>query len=85
MPRLPNGRLGCCVPFCRHTTAAWPEADEWICGDHWRLIDKANRQAYGRHAKRWRRFRSQDSGRAARRLWGWLKRHAIERAAGITG
>jgi len=78
------GRLHCCVPFCRHTTAR-TEFNEWLCGDHWRLVDLMHRRVYGRQAKRWRRYRLNDNGVAADRLWRWIKRKAIERAMGITG
>lgn len=84
------GRVGCCVPFCGRTRKS-PAGrfSEWICGDHWRLIDKERRRVWGRVHRRWRRF-----GPASRetaplvayaRLWAALKRQAIERAAGITG
>jgi len=32
-----NGRLPCCVPFCRRTTKAG-RFSEWICGKHWPLV-----------------------------------------------
>ena len=78
-----TSRLKCCVPFCRHTTGR-TEFSEWLCGDHWRLIDLENRRVYGRYAKRWRRYRNIEDGAAADRMWNWLKRKAIERAVGIT-
>lgn len=75
-------RLPCCVPFCERTTPR-VEFDEWICGDHWRLIPKDARRAYGRRARHWRRYHRQADGVAAARIWAWLKRHAIEAAGGI--
>lgn len=83
------GRLACCVPFCRRTTGR-TEFREWICGDHWRLIDKAKRRVYGRLGKRWRRYRCDDGWanlsevERADRIWRRLKAQATERAAGIT-
>jgi hypothetical protein len=74
-------RLTCIVPFCRHTRKDADKFNEWICGDHWRLIEKKYRRVYGRRARRWRRFRT--GGEAGARLWAWMKRRAIERAAGI--
>ena len=68
------GRLACVVPFCRRTTAR-ADFDEWICGDHWRLIDKVLRQVYGRHLRRRRRYGAAAYGPAAARI------QAVERAA----
>src|SRR5882762_6265611 len=62
------GRLACVVPFCRRTTAR-AYFDEWICGDHWRLIDKVRRQVYGRHLRRWLRYGAAAYGPAAARIW----------------
>lgn len=86
-------RLTCCVPFCRHTTKR-VEFLEWICGDHWRLIDKTKRQVYGRIAREWRRYKVRPYTADATvdyrsmvnridRIWGSLKREAIERGAGL--
>jgi hypothetical protein len=75
-------RLLCIVPGCRRTTTRC-EFDEWLCGEHWRLLPKPARRAYGRHVRRWRRYHRASDGATATRLWGWLKRHAIERAVGI--
>jgi hypothetical protein len=72
------GRLSCVVPFCRRTTAH-ADFDEWICGDHWRLIDKVRRQVCGRYLRRWRRYGAAAYGPAAARIWRGL----VERAAGI--
>jgi hypothetical protein len=74
-------RLGCCVPFCRRTTAR-AEFDEWICGKHWQMVSKDRRRAYGRRTRQWRRYYTVDDAVMAR-LWAALKREAIERAAGI--
>lgn len=75
-------RLRCCVPFCRRTTARC-EHEEWICGDHWRLVPKDQRRVYGRHLKRWRRYGNNAYGPAAARIWRRLVSVATERAAGI--
>lgn len=82
-----TARIGCCVPFCRRTRAnVNPAYDEWICGDHWRLIDKARRRVWGRVRGRWRRFGPPAAaGAIAARLWVSLKRQAIERAMGAAG
>ena len=76
------GRLACVVPFCRRTTAR-ADFDEWICGDHWRLIDKVRRQVHGRHLRRWRRYGAAAYGPAAARIWRRMVEQAIQRAAGI--
>lgn len=80
-----TARIQCCVPFCpctRKNVSA--EYCEWICGDHWRLVDKARRRVWERARKRWRRFGPPVSADAiSSRLWAALKRQAIERAAGI--
>lgn len=79
------GRVRCCVPFCRKTRKNELGFDEWLCGDHWRLIDKARRQVWGRINRRWRRFGPVKTSPAYGRVWASLKRQAIERAAGIAG
>lgn len=80
-------RIGCCVPYCRRTRKNdFRPGAEWICGDHWRLIDKARRRVWGRIRGRWRRFGPPAAADAiATRLWAALKRQAIERAMGIAG
>lgn len=75
-------RLKCCVPFCRRATKR-TEFDEWICGDHWRLIPKNRRRVYGRIVKQWRRYRAKNIGRRGARVWRRLRQIAIERAAGL--
>ena len=89
-----TARLQCCVPFCRRTRAYDRPADavegarptEWICGDHWLLVDKAKRRVWGRIRGRWRRFGPPAAANAIEdRLWARLKREAIERAMGIAG
>jgi hypothetical protein len=76
-------RLACCVPFCRRSTGR-TEFSEWLCGDHWRLIDKSKRRVYGRYMRQWRRYGPTERVHvAAGRIWNRLKREAIERAVGI--
>lgn len=86
-------RITCCIPFCRHTRGnrkgQRPIADgnEWICGEHWRLVStviKRRRAKLKRYRKRLypgpkveRLFDIDD------RLWEVAKKQAIERAAGI--
>lgn len=77
-----SARLACCVPFCRRTTGR-TEFSEWLCGEHWRLVDKRKRRIYGRYVRQWRRFGPITSYKAADRIWNHIKREAIERAAGI--
>ena len=36
-PRYPKSR--CCVPGCRRSSTLFSR--EWMCGDHWRLVDRA--------------------------------------------
>lgn len=78
-----SGRLSCCVPFCRRTTAEHSGFDEWLCGEHWKLIPKPKRRAYGRITKAWRRYHRLADGARGARVWGALRRIAIERAAGL--
>lgn len=86
-PRYP--RSSCVVPFCRHTSTLF--RGEWICGDHWRMVDKALRQVRTRLIRRWKRSgrwqRYQPGGSIDRTLDGWwrrVKRQATERAAGVS-
>lgn len=79
------GRIGCCVPFCRRTRLNDnPKFVEWLCPEHWPLIDKTRRRVWGRIKGRWRRFGPPAAASSIEdRLWGALKRQAIERAAGV--
>jgi hypothetical protein len=76
------GLLSCIVPFCRHTTKR-AHFREWICGDHWRLVDKARRQVCGHHLRRWRCHGHPVCCPAAARIWRSLVAQAVERAMGI--
>jgi len=51
-PRYP--RSSCCVPFCRRTSTLF--SGEWVCGAHWRLVDRG--------LKRFRTKRLKQIGRA---------------------
>jgi hypothetical protein len=79
-------RLACCVPHCRHTlkrTEKHTVFSEWICGDHWRMVPKIKRKAYGRRVRQWRRFKREGDVDACDRLWRRLKSIATERAVGL--
>jgi hypothetical protein len=73
------GRLLCVVPFCRRTTAC-VDFEQWICGEHWRLIDRARRRVYRRHLRRWRRYGAAAYGPAAVGTGRRLIVQAAERA-----
>ena len=81
-------RIRCAVPFCRRTRRDDGSFTEWICQEHWVLTSARLRRIYSLRKRRIRRLVSHhDIGReirAKRRTWQWLKRQAIERAAGIT-
>ena len=76
----PSQRVPCAVPFCRRTRGLRRGDErlppEWICGDHWRLVDRRLRRlkAKAERRERWR---------LAAMLWLRCKRQAIERAFGI--
>jgi hypothetical protein len=86
-PRYP--RSCCSVPFCRRTTTTFPPGHEWVCGEHWRLVDRALKTIRARLVRRWKRngrWARYQPGDAVDRtldaLWRRMKRQAIERAAG---
>lgn len=54
---------------------------EWICAQHWAVIDKAKRRVYARALRRARQDRK--SREAVDRLWSIVKRQAIERGLGL--
>jgi hypothetical protein len=80
-------RIGCCIPFCRHTRKNPGRdgicASEWLCRDHWIMLPKARRRVYGRVKKAYRRFHHETDFARACRIWNRLKRQATEIAAGI--
>jgi hypothetical protein len=89
-----DGRLPCLVPGCRHTRKAGGHP-EWICHDHWALVDRRlklrRREVSHRLRRRGELARTADSyevlsDRAAwmmAMLWRRMKAQAIERAAGL--
>lgn len=79
-------RLPCLVPFCRRTRGDRKNDPlrpglEWICAEHWRLVDRSLK------LKRRRLRRRHGDSPCGRRLdhWIWkrMKAQAIERAGGI--
>jgi hypothetical protein len=86
-PRYP--RTGCIVPFCRKTSTLFP--GEWVCADHWRLVDRALKQIRARLIRRFKRRGWIDDRRrwpavnqTLDGVWRRMKRQAIERAAGAS-
>lgn len=84
-PRYPRSR--CCVPFCRRTSTLFPS--EWICGEHWRLVDRDLKRVRTRLMARFKRRRKTMAAyraweRVERATWRRMKRQAIERATGIS-
>lgn len=82
-------KLACVVPFCPHTTTRHPDAAEWICADHWRLVSKLAKLGLRRSREKCLRHPEKHPQRAFyfqlnQKFWGHAKRQAIERAAGIT-
>lgn len=75
-------RIGCCVPHCGRTRVNESEYDEWICGDHWRLVCGAMRRVHTRLSRRMKRGLEPAGGRQAR-VWRRVKRAAMEAAGGI--
>lgn len=87
-------RLLCAVPGCRRTRKADPELivvegvvidlfEEWICGDHWRVVPHIWRR---RNSLVKRRLRNQKTAKLASlggKIWARCKRDAIESAVGL--
>lgn len=67
----------CCVPFCRCTTKR--VFYEWICGSHWKLVDRSLRREKREAETRWK-----DEGNefwpTYDAVWQRCKTQAIERA-----
>ncbi len=83
-PSAKPDRLACLVPFCSHTRKSNREfQEEWICGIHWRLIDRRKRYLFRAYARRWNKYRAADDYKKAEEFWTVCRRQAIERAAGI--
>ena len=58
----PDGRVRCCVPFCRRTKTPQDRYAEWVCPTHWAVVDPRLRRLF-RPAKR-RRTRRHGETRA---------------------
>ena len=82
---IKNGRILCAVPFCKRTAPAsrWPDADEMICGKHWRGVSLEAKRLY---RKMRRRVRPANAPFWNAAFWHWerCKRQAIEAAAGLS-
>ncbi len=82
-------RLRCLVPGCNHTRGQRKgeppirEDEEWICGDHWRLVPRPMRAIKARAFRRAKRLYSPRAVKAALRIWRRCAREAIERAVGL--
>lgn len=80
---LGPARLICAVPFCARTRGQRKgdqpirEGEEWICGDHWRLVPRRLKAISSRARRKGR------PSAALGRLWARCKRAAIERAMGV--
>ncbi len=91
-PRYP--RVNCCVPFCRRGSTKWPVPYELICGEHYRMADKALRMKRARVRRKLVKLGELDAvncrsltERACRidnLFWARIKRQATERALGIS-
>ncbi|RWE75441.1 MAG: hypothetical protein EOS63_23860 [Mesorhizobium sp.] len=90
------GRVACCVPFCRRTIAHAKlqaahgldgiEANEWICGNHWRNVSTLVRRLYSIRKRHYRELLSAERPayvRHVNHIWSVCRKQAIERAAGI--
>jgi hypothetical protein len=78
-------RVLCSVPGCNRSREVKSELDEWLCGEHWRLVPKKMRRVLSRYIRRARRGDyHRTNAEAWRRCWLRAKREAIEIAMGIT-
>lgn len=55
-----TGRIGCVVPGCRRTRGdrkgdPLQPGMEWICGEHWALVDRSLKRLRARSRRRWDR------------------------------
>ena len=82
-------RLTCAVPGCARTRGQRKgeqpirDGEEWVCGDHWRLVPRWMRAIKARAFRRAKRVYTPAHVRAALRIWARCKREAIERSVGI--
>lgn len=72
MTRPRFARSNCCVPFCRRTSTLF--RGEWLCGDHWRLVD--------RPLKAFRTRRLREAYQECERFWALAQAAQEEFAAG---
>ena len=95
----PDGRLHCCVPFCRRTKTPQDRYAEWVCPTHWTGVDPRLRRLFRACKKAankatWRNPRwgwavkdldpvASHAVEREARVWARCKRQAIERAAGL--
>ncbi len=84
-------KSSCIVPYCPRTTRTFPLGHEWLCADHWKLVDTAFKRLRTRiikRAKKRGRFQKWTHRDALElTLMGWwrrAKKQAIERAMGIS-
>lgn len=86
---MKGARIACLVPGCTHTRgqrkgeAPVREDEEWVCGDHWRLVPRQMRAIKARAFRRAKRSYTPSNVRAALRIWARCKREAIERSMGL--
>jgi hypothetical protein len=88
-------RIACCVPFCRRTAARlrYPDAEEIICGKHFRTTSGTLRRRMTKIRRAWKRELARNdtfANKTIERLWAldnelWrrIKRQAIELAVGL--
>lgn len=73
-------RMPCCVPFCGRGSTTFPPGWEFLCANHWRLVDRELKLL--RTKARRRRGSGERYWRLEGLIWRRMKRQAIERAAG---
>ncbi len=79
-------RIPCLVPFCRRTAARerFPEAEEIICGKHWRMSAWRTRKLYYGVRRKLRRWPNDERLRRLEwRLWERCKRQILQAAGGL--
>jgi hypothetical protein len=80
-------RTRCCNPFCRRTTSTERLAakghNEWLCPDHWRLVNPKLRLLYRRVNRKLKLRRSNVLEGIAYRTWEKCKREAVEVSGGL--
>lgn len=95
---MKDGRIPCCVPFCRRTAKDTGErGQEIICAKHWRLANKDLTTRYKKAQKKLAPRMEADPDTLPedevkdiikelgwmQMMWREIKRQAIERAVGI--